>query len=241
MRLFLVTKCSELGNCLRLARTWTEVMATLDDMRRGRAVAALLLMLLSLCAERAFAQTAYFQGGIEMDARRFSSQPDDRVFDANTSAALVGGGGFLTPMISAGVELDIGRESQVAHSVTVTIAGRPETVTTTYASRRRSVSALFGIHSAATHAVRVGAYAGLAFTAFAQRISADAPAIVLNAAPPPTEFTHLAAAPIVGVDVAVAISHHLAIVGVVRAQALGFGSELHGFSVRPGVAARVTF
>jgi len=204
-------------------------------------VAAALLLMPLLCAERAFAQTAYVQGGIEMDARRFSGQPGDRVFDANLPTLMVGGGGFLTPMISAGVELDIGGESQVAQSVAVTIAGRPETVTTTYASRRRAVAALFGIHSTATRAVRVGAYAGLAFTAFMQRISADAPAIVLNTPPPATEFTHLAAAPIVGVDVAVAVARHFALVGVVRAQALAFGSELHGFSVRPGVAARVTF
>ena len=197
--------------------------------------------MLLACAGRAFAQTIYVQGGIEMDARRFSGQPDDRVFDADVSTLMVGGGGFLTPLISAGVELDMGAESQVAQSVTVTIAGRPETVTTTYASRRRAVSALFGIHSTATRAVRVGAYAGLAFTAFAQRISADAPAIVLSASPPPAEFTHLAAAPIVGVDVAVAVSRHFAIVGVVRAQALAFGSELHGFSVRPGVGARLVF
>jgi hypothetical protein len=163
------------------------------------------------------------------------------VFDANVATVMVGGGGFLTSMISAGVELDMGRESDVAQSVTVTIAGRPETVTTTYVSKRNAVSALFGIHSNGTRAIRVAAYAGLAFTAFTQRISADAPAIVLSTAPPPTEFTHLAATPSVGVDVAVAISRHVALVGVVRAQALAFGSELHGFSVRPGVAARVTF
>lgn len=209
-------------------------------MNRGPA-AALLLIISLFRATPAFAQAAYIQGGIVTDLRRFSGEPTDRVFDGNVAAVMVGGGGFLTSMISAGVELDVGAESEVAESVTVPIAGRPETVTTTYASRRRSVSALFGIHSAAQHAVRIGAYAGLAFTAFRQRIAADAPAIVLSAPPPATEFTHLAAAPIVGVDVAVAISRHLAVIGVVRAQALDFGNDLRGFSVRPGVAARVSF
>ena len=207
----------------------------------NRGLAAPLLIVSLFCAESAFAQAAYVQGGIVTDLRRFSGQPDDRVFDGNVATVMIGGGGFLTPMISAGVELDIGAESDVAQSVTVTIAGRPETVTTTYASRRRAVSALFGIHSTSQRAVRIGAYAGLAFTEFRQRIAADAPAIVLTAPPPPTEFTHLAAAPIVGVDVAVAISRRFAVVGVVRAQALEFGSELRGFSVRPGVAARLSF
>ena len=209
-------------------------------MNRGLAAASLLIMSLC-CVDAGFAQSAYLQGGIVTDVRRFAGQPDDRVFDGNVATMMIGGGGFLTSMISAGVELDIGAESDVAQSVTVTIAARPETVTTTYSSRRRAVSALFGIHSPAKHAVRVAAYAGLAFTAFQQRIAADAPAFVLAAPPPATEFTHRAAAPIVGVDIAVAISRHAAIVGVVRAQGLELGSELRGFSVRPGVAVRWSF
>ena len=176
-----------------------------------------------------------------MDVRRFSGPPEDRVFDGNVATVMIGGGGFLTPMISAGIELDIGRELVVAPSTSVTIAGRPETITTRYVSQRRTMSALFGIHSSASHKVRVGTYAGLAFTAMRQRISNDAPAIVLSAQPPPTEFTDLAATPIVGVDVSVTIARNLAIVGVTRAQALNFGSELHGFSVRPGVAVRLAF
>ena len=208
-------------------------------MSRGPAAALLLIALVRTTP--AFAQSAYIQGGIVTDVRRFSGQPTDRVFDGNGAAMMVGGGGFLTSMISAGVELDFGTESEVAQSVTVTVAGRPETVTTMYASRRRAISALFGVHSAAGHAVRIGVYAGLAFTAFRQRIAANAPAIVLSAPPPATEFTHLAATPIVGVDVAIAVTQHLAVVGVVRAQALEFASDLRGFSVRPGVAARVSF
>jgi hypothetical protein len=200
-----------------------------------------VLMMSLFCAERASAQTVFIEGGIAVDARRFSGQPDDRVFDANASTMMIGGGGFLTQTISAGVELDMGRESEVASTSIVTIAGRPERVTTNFDSRRRAVSALFGIHSTATRAVRIGAYAGLAFTSFQQRISTTAPPIVLSTAPPPTEFTHLAASPIVGVDVAVAISKHFAIVGVVRAQSLAFARELSGFSVRPGAAARVMF
>src|SRR5688500_14682404 len=138
---------------------------------------------------RADAQVAYVEGGTALDARRCSGQNDDRVFDANATTVRVGGGGFLRPGLSAGIELELGADSQVAQSVTVTIAGRPETVTTTYGSRRRTVSALFGVHTSARRAVRVGAYAGLAFSSFRRRIAADAPPIVLSGPPPPSIFT----------------------------------------------------
>jgi hypothetical protein len=197
-------------------------------------------MLLLLLANPAFAQSLFVQGGIATDARRFSGQPDNRVFDANVRTITIGGGGFLTSLISAGVEVGLGAEGSVAQSVSVSVAGRPQTITTTYGSRLRTVSALFGFHSA-PRMVRVAAYAGLAFTAMRQRIAADAPPIVLSAPPPPTEFTHLGATPIVGVDVAVRIAARLALVGAVRAQDLGLSSELRGFSIRPGAAIRVSF
>src|SRR5689334_10551916 len=120
-------------------------------------VSAVLLAALC-CAEQAWAQSAFVQGGIVIDARRFSGQPGDRVFDANAIGVLAGGGGFITSILSAGVELDMGRESEVAQSSSVTVSGRPETITTTFVSARRSVSALFGIHSPSTHRVRAGAY-----------------------------------------------------------------------------------
>jgi hypothetical protein len=154
---------------------------------------------------------------------------------------MIGGGGFVTSLISAGIEFDTGRELIVTPTSSVTIAGRPETITTTYTTRRQAVSALFGIHSPGNHKVRVGTYAGLAFTAMRRRVASTAPAIVLSAPPPPTEFTDLAARPIVGVDVSVTVARNIAIVGVVRAQALDFGNELHGFSVRPAAGLRVSF
>ena len=208
---------------------------------RRHALEAVFVIVGLLCADRALAQTAFVQGGVVIEARRFSGQPGDRVFDANAVSVIAGGGGFITPVFSASVELDTGRESEVAQSTSIAIAGRPETITTTFVSARRTVSALFGVHSPSTHAVRVGAYAGLAFTALRQRIETNAPPIVLSSPPPPSEFTHLGAVPIVGVDVSVSVARHVAVVGVVRAQSLAIGSELHGFSVRPGAALRVWF
>ena len=203
--------------------------------------ASVLLFIATLSGTPAFAQGGYVQGGVALDIRRFSGQPGDGVFDGNVSTLSLGGGGFLTAILSASVELELGAGSDEAQSVTVTIAGRPETVTTTYSSRRRSVSALLGIHTSPHRGVRAGVYGGLAFTAFRQRIAADAPAIVLSAPPPPTEFTDRAALPIVGIDVAVSVARNLALVGAVRAQDLGFSNELHGLSVRPAVAVRVSF
>jgi hypothetical protein len=204
-------------------------------------VAAGVVLLLSLSASPLFAQSGFVQGGLALDARRFSGQPDNRVFDANASTIMIGAGGFLTPAFSAGVEIDFAGESETSESTSVAVAGRPATVTTTFTSRRRSVAALFGVHSSAQRKVRVGAYAGLAFTALDQRIATDAPPIVLSTPPPPSEFTHRGAMPIVAVDVAIAVAPHVSIVGAVRAQSLGFGNELSGFSIRPGAAVRITF
>ena len=49
----------------------------------NRATAALVFTMSVLAADRAFAQTAFVQGGFGIDARRFSGQPEDRVFDGN--------------------------------------------------------------------------------------------------------------------------------------------------------------
>ena len=210
-------------------------------MTRGAAAAAAFIFLAALAsADRAFAQSGFIHGGIVMEARRFSAEAD-HVFDGKLPTMWIGGGGFLTPMISAGVEFDTGGESVAEEHATITIAGRPETVTTTFTSRRRAVSGLFGIHSTAGRAVRVGAYAGLAFTTFRQRIETTAPPIVLSTPPPPSEFTHRGATPIVGADVSVTIAQRLALVGTIRAQSLDFGSDLRGFSVRPGAVVRVWF
>jgi hypothetical protein len=199
-----------------------------------------LTVVVLLLADQARAQTMFVQGGIVADMRRFSGQADDRVFDSNARTVMLGGGGFLTSIISAGVEVDLGTESSVAQSVTVNVAGRPEVITTTYGSRVRSIRALFGVHSP-PRAIRVAAYAGLAFTALRQRIATDAPPIVLSTPPPPTEFTHLGATPVVGVDVAVTITTGVALVGMVRAHNLGLSGDPQGFTVRPGAALRVSF
>ena len=76
-------------------------------MNRSR-LRALLLTTSLLCAGPAFAQVAFVQGGFAVDLRRFSGQPEDRVFDGNVASMMLGGGGFLTKQTSASLELDLG-------------------------------------------------------------------------------------------------------------------------------------
>jgi hypothetical protein len=90
--------------------------------------------------------------------------------------------------------------------VTGPIAGRPETVTTSYTLERRSLSAIAGFHTSPAYRVRLGCYAGLSFSTVRREIAADAPAIVLTPPLEPSIFTDRTTAPVVGVDVAVTIA-----------------------------------
>ena len=227
----------------RPAGPHTRQVTTLPGRRLCAAVnTAWLLAAILLAAPAAVqAQPAFVQGGYGIDVRRFSGEPGGHVFDASAGTLTVGGAAFLTPRVSAGAELELGIESLAEERVTFTVAGRPETITTTYGGRRRSVAALLGLHTAPAGTVRAGVYAGLAFTAFRREIAADAPPIVLTEPAPPTVFTDYTVAPVLGLDVAAHLSAAVAIVGTVRVQGLELTGELRGFSLRPGAAVRVSF
>jgi len=201
----------------------------------------LLVVALGALPATLFAQHGFVQAGYGVDVRRFSGQETDAVFDANAGTVTLGGAGFLTPAVSGGIEVELGATSEVRQSVTLTVAGRPDTITTTYTSRRRSVSALAGFHSDAGRPVRVGLYGGLTFLAFRRVTSSDAPPIVLTDPQPPTVFTDRAVAPVMQVDIAIRLGRYLAAVGTVRARGLELTSELRGFSVQPGIAVRASF
>jgi hypothetical protein len=208
-----------------------------------RAVNRESLLALALCAVPVplFAQAAFVQAGYGVDLRRFSGENTGRVFDANAGTLTIGGAGFLTSTISAGLEVELGANSRQQESVTVTLAGRPETVTTTYESRRRSVSALVGLHSPAGRAVRAGVYGGLSILTFRRITSSDAPPIVLSAPPPPTVFSDRVAGPVMQADVAIRLAAHAAVVGTVRARGLDLSGDLRGFSIQPGALLRLSF
>ena len=175
-----------------------------------------------------------------MDVRRFSHEGPGSVFDATAAGLWVGGGGFVSPRWSAGAELDIGGESETMQIVSVALPGGAADVRTTYASQRRSLTALAGFHSRGP-SVRVGCYAGLSFTSFRREIFSNAPSIVLQQPSAPSVLEERVTAATVGVDVAVRLSRALAAVASVRAQGLRLGGDLSGFSVRPAVGLRVSF
>lgn len=200
----------------------------------------LLVLSWLLVAADASAQSGFVQGGFQREIKRFSGEPGEAVFDGTVNGVSIGGAGFLAPRWTAGVELDLGGESLAARSTTITIAGRPATITTTYASRRRSAAALVGYH-ASRGRFTLGCYAGLSFSMVRREIASDAPDIVLTEPSPPSVFTSRVASTIVGVDAAIDVAPHVAIVPGLRAQALSLGGELEGHSIRPAVNVRISF
>ena len=205
------------------------------------ALSAAVVGIVLLVPAVAAGQAGFVQGGFGTEIRRFSADESDRVFDADTGNLLIGFGGFITPRFSAGLELEPGRSSTTERSVTLTISGRPTTVTTSFASRRRGVSALAGLHNSPDARVRLGVYGGLSFSSVRREVSSDAPPIVLSDPPEPSVFTDRMATPVLGFDAAVRVARHLAIVGAVRGQGLTLTGELRGFSIRPTAAVRVMF
>ena len=110
------------------------------------------------------AQSAFVQGSYGPDVRRFSGDDSDRVFDSESNNLTLTAGGFLLRHLTAAVEIDLGAGPTESRTVSVTIAGRPATITTSYTLRRRTVSALAGLHSAPVHRVRLAVYAGVSFS-----------------------------------------------------------------------------
>jgi hypothetical protein len=204
-------------------------------------VTVVTVAMLWLVASSAAAQSVFVEGGFSRDVRRFSHEGTQSAFDGTVNGTWVNGSGFVTPRLSVGVELDTGGEVTFDDTVTVTIAGRPSQITTTYTSKRRTVSALAGIHTAPGRAVQIGAYAGLSFTEFRRQISSDAPPIVLNETPAPSVLEERVTNAVVGVDVAILLAPHIALVPALRAQSLTLSGDLSGFSIRPSIGARVTF
>jgi hypothetical protein len=192
-------------------------------------------------ASTAAAQTAFVEGGFSRDVRRFSNEGARSAFDGTASGFWINGNALVTPRFSVGVEIDAGDEVTFDDTVTIAISGRPTQITTTYTSRRRSISALAGVHTSSGRVLQLGVYGGLSFTGFRREIASDAPPIVLNEAPTPSVFDERLTAAVVGVDVAILLTRNMALVPALRAQGLSLSGDLSGFSIRPSIGARVTF
>ena len=201
----------------------------------------LAAFLLLLAAGTASAQRAFVQAGYGTDVRRFSAEAGEAVLDGSAGNLSLGGAGFVTPRWTLGVELESGGASVEARTVSVTLAGRPSAITTTYTLQRRSLSALAGFHTSPARRVRLAAYAGVSFHAIRRTVGSDAPPIVLIETPGPSIYEERSASPTAGADLSVAIAPRLALVGTIRAQGLTLAGDVQGFSVRPGGAVRVVF
>jgi hypothetical protein len=200
----------------------------------------LLLLAFLLIPAASSAQTGFLQGGYGVEVRRFSRGETDGVLDGNAGTLDAAAGAFLTPRFTASLELDLGASSSIAETVSVAVAGRPSSITTTYESRQRSAAAMAGFHSSSSRRVRVAVYGGLAFISFRREVSSDAPRIVLSASPPPAVFIDRTVAPAVGLDVAARLAPRLDLVGSVRAHGIPL-ANIDGFCVRPAALLRVTF
>jgi hypothetical protein len=192
-------------------------------------------------ATAAAAQSGFVEGGLSRDVRRFSTEGTASAFDGTVNGVWAQASAFMTPRWSVGIEFDPGDEITVDQTVSLTVSGQPTPITTTYKSRRRSVSAITGLHTAPGRPVQLGAYAGLSFTSFRREISSDAPPIVLDETPAPSVFEERVTDAIVGVDVAILLTPNIAIVPALRAQGLSLSGDLSGFSIRPSIGARVSF
>lgn len=206
----------------------------------GSMKSLLVATLCVLLGSTAFAQVGFVEGTFAREITRFSSEPGEEVYDATTSGFAIGGSGFLAPRWTVGLELDAGGSSTTRRSATVTLSGRPTTINTDYSIQRRSVSALVGYHTSPRR-VRLGYYAGWSFSRIRREIVSDAPPIVVTEPPGPTVFLDRAAGFIIGIDAAIEIVPHLAVVPSLRAQALRLSGDLDGHSFRPGIAGRMTF
>jgi hypothetical protein len=65
--------------------------------------------------------------------------------------------------------------------------------------------------------------------------------VVLGAPAPGSVYDQRLTSAIVGLDVAIRVGAHVAIVPAVRAQGLTIGTELGGYSVRPSIGGRISF
>jgi hypothetical protein len=200
----------------------------------------LLMAGLMLSAADASAQSVFVQGSVAAEVKRFSGEPGNTVFDGTARAITFGAGGHIMPHWTVSAEIDLGARSTQSTTTTVSVSGQSRDIHNFYTSQRRSMSALLGYQTSLHHAVRVGYYAGLSFSTVEREISSDAEAVVLQTPAPTSTFTERVTGAIVGIDAAIRVAPHLAVVPALRAQGLSSGDQ-SGHSIRPSIGVRIEF
>jgi len=201
---------------------------------------ALALASLAL-ASTASAQPIFIQGSVGADVRRFSAEPEKSPFDGTASAFAVGAGAEFVRHWVVSAEMDLGGPTTTSTATSFVFSGQSLTVHTSYVAERRSLSALAGYRSDASRRWRVGYYGGVSFTNLRREIVSDAESVVLQAPAPGSVYEQRLTGAIVGLDVAIRLGAHLAVVPALRAQGLTIGTDLSGYSVRPSIGARLSF
>jgi hypothetical protein len=187
------------------------------------------------------AQSIFVQASVGADLRRFSAEPEKSAFDGTASSLALAVGSEFIPHWLVGAEFDFGGRSTTSTTTPVVIFNVPRDIHNSYASRRRSLSALAGYATDVHRRARVGFYGGLSFTTFRREIVSDAESVVLQSAAPGSVFEERLTGAIVGADVAIRAGAHVAIVPAIRAQGLRIGTELGGHSLRPSIGLRISF
>jgi hypothetical protein len=192
-------------------------------------------------ASSAPAQSIFIQGSIGVDVRRFSAEPEKSPFDGTASTFAFGAGTELMRHWVVSAEADLGGRTTTSTTTRAVFSGQSLTIHNAYSAERRSISALAGYRSDGHRRWRVGYYGGVSFTNLRREIVSDAESVVLGSPAPGSGYDQRLTNAIVGVDVAIRVGAHLAIVPALRAQGLTIGTELGGYSVRPSIGARVSF
>ena len=204
---------------------------------------AWLVMAVVLSASNAMAQSVMLTAGAYYEIKRFSGDPDMNVLDTGANGLHIAVGTAVVPHCTVAFEVGLSGESSVTKTTTVTNLGQTLNIQTQYANQLTTWSALVGLRSAPAGRLQLTYVGGVTFSHVRRTITPETPATVVQPAPVPTISTTIdnVAGPAVGVDAAVRVADHLAVVAFVRVYALTLSNDLSGVIVRPGLAAQVSF
>lgn len=217
-------------------------------MSRGEVVSVMPAFLFTVLVASWFclpqdveAQHFSVAAGLSADVKRFSGEPETSPLDTQSAGLQLSAGAFVTPHLILRLELGLERVSTVTRTARVLVPN-PADVHTTYANRMRTVSTLVGFHPVLSGRFRWSVLGGLTFVHFERTITSTASPAALGATQAtPSVFVDRVAAATVGMDGAVYVTNHFAIVPSIRAHAFKLTGDLAGFSVRPSIGGQWSF
>lgn len=203
---------------------------------------------LTLAASTATAQTRVFvAGSVFADVKRFSGDPSQDTLSANG----VGGGPEVGLLVanrwSVRLALDAGdtttRSIPIFIGVLTPPMNRPVTsYSERIATRLVATSALVGFHPDFGRRVHVGILGGMTFLHATRTFDVTPnPGVLAALVVRPHTIVETVAAPTVGVELPIDLTHGLAVAPELRATPFSLAEGVAGLALRPGVAIRWTF